>query len=142
MKQLILLMMMCLPLCASAQNDKLVDKYSQLENCSTIELSKDMIQSMGASKGIDTLTAISVEDSSLIEGFYAEAMEYVQGMSRIMSVVQSGQRVMIYTTMDPATKRVVRMVIYTSDGKSAVMAILTGEDIELNNVGSIMSINL
>ena len=49
---------------------------------------------------------------------------------------------MIYTTMDPATKRVVRMVIYTSDGKSAVMAILTGEDIELNNVGSIMSINL
>lgn len=134
--------MMCLPLCASAQNDKLVDKYSQLENCSTIELSKDMIQSMGASKGIDTLTAISVEDSSLIEGFYAEAMEYVQGMSRIMSVVQSGQRVMIYTTMDPATKRVVRMVIYTSDGKSAVMAILTGEDIELNNVGSIMSINL
>lgn len=142
MKQLILLMMMCLPLCASAQNNKLVDKYSQLENCSTIELSKDMIQSMGASKGIDTLTAISVEDSSLIEGFYAEAMEYVQGMSRIMSVVQSGQRVMIYTTMDPATKRVVRMVIYTSDGKSAVMAILTGEDIELNNVGSIMSINL
>lgn len=133
---------MCLPLCASAQNDKLVDKYSQLENCSTIELSKDMIQSMGASKGIDTLTAISVDDSSLIEGFYAEAMEYVQGMSRIMSVVQSGQRVMIYTTMDPATKRVVRMVIYTSDGKSAVMAILTGEDIELNNVGSIMSINL
>ena len=133
---------MCLPLCASAQNDKLVDKYSQLENCSTIELSKDMIQSMGASKGIDTLTAISVEDSSLIEGFYAEAMEYVQGMSRIMSVVQSGQRVMIYTTMDPTTKRVVRMVIYTSDGKSAVMAILTGEDIELNNVGSIMSINL
>ena len=133
---------MCLPLCASAQNDKLVDKYSQLENCSTIELSKDMIQSMGASKGIDTLTAISVEDSSLVEGFYAEAMEYVQGMSRIMSVVQSGQRVMIYTTMDPATKRVVRMVIYTSDGKSAVMAILTGEDIELNNVGSIMSINL
>lgn len=133
---------MCLPLCASAQNDKLVDKYSQLENCSTIELSKDMIQSMGASKGIDTLTAISVEDSSLIEGFYAEAMEYVQGMSRIMSVVQSGQRVMIYTTMDPATKRVVRMVIYTSDGKSAVMAILTGEDIELNNVGSIMNINL
>ncbi len=133
---------MCLPLCASAQNDKFVDKYSQLENCSTIELSKDMIQSMGASKGIDTLTAISVEDSSLIEGFYAEAMEYVQGMSRIMSVVQSGQRVMIYTTMDPATKRVVRMVIYTSDGKSAVMAILTGEDIELNNVGSIMSINL
>lgn len=133
---------MCLPLCASAQNDKLVDKYSQLENCSTIELSKDMIQSMGASKGIDTLTAISVEDSSLVEGFYAEAMEYVQGMSRIMSVVQSGQRVMIYTTMDPATKRVVRMVIYTSDGKSAVMAILTGEDIELNNVGSIMNINL
>lgn len=136
------MIMMCLPLCASAQNDELVEKYSQLDGCSTIELSKAMIKSMGAAEGIDTLTAISVEDSSLIEGFYAETMEYVQGMSRIMSVVQSGQRVMIYTTMDPATKRVVRMVIYTSDGKSAVMAILTGEDIELNNVESIMSINL
>lgn len=136
------MIMMCLPLCASAQNDELVEKYSQLDGCSTIELSKAMIKSMGAAEGIDTLTAISVEDSSLIESFYAETMEYVQGMSRIMSVVQSGQRVMIYTTMDPATKRVVRMVIYTSDGKSAVMAILTGEDIELNNVESIMSINL
>lgn len=136
------MIMMCLPLCASAQNEELVEKYSQLDGCSTIELSKAMIKSMGAAEGIDTLTAISVEDSSLIEGFYAETMEYVQGMSRIMSVVQSGQRVMIYTTMDPATKRVVRMVIYTSDGKSAVMAILTGEDIELNNVESIMSINL
>jgi hypothetical protein len=136
------MMMMCLPLCASAQSDKLVDKYSQLEGCSTIELSKDMIHSMGAAKGIDTLTAISVDESSLIEGFYAEFMEYVEGMKRIMSVVQSGQRVVIYVTMDPTTERVVKMVIYTSDEAHAVMAILTGTDIELNNVGSIMSINL
>jgi hypothetical protein len=69
-------------------------------------------------------------------------MEYVEGMKRIMSVVQSGQRVVIYVTMDPTTERVVKMVIYTSDEAHAVMAILTGTDIELNNVGSIMSINL
>ncbi len=136
------MMMLCLPLCAWAQSDKLVEKYSQLEGCSTIELSKDMLQSMGDTQGIDTLTAISVEDSSLIETFYAEVMEYVTGMNRIMSVVQSGQRVVIYATTDPATKRVVRMVIYTSSGDSAVVAILAGTNIELNNVGSIMSINL
>ena len=133
---------MCLPLCASAQSDKLVDKYSQLEGCSTIELSKDMIRSMGATRGVDTLTAISVEDASLIDTFYAEAMEYVCGMNKLLSVVQSGQRVVIYASMDQSTHKVVKMVIYTSDGRSAVMAILTGTDIELNNVGSIMNITL
>ena len=142
MKAFILAVMMCLPLCASAQSDKLVDKYSQLEGCSTIELSKDMIRSMGATRGVDTLTAISVEDASLIDTFYAEAMEYVCGMNKLLSVVQSGQRVVIYASMDQSTHKVVKMVIYTSDGRSAVMAILTGTDIELNNVGSIMNITL
>lgn len=142
MRGVIMLIMMCLPLCASAQSNKLVDKYSQLEGCSTIELSKDMIQSMTTSKGIETLTAISVEDASLIETFYAETMEYVEGMSKIMSVVLSGQRVLIYATMNPTTKRVVKMVIYTGDKSHAVMAILTGTDIDLRNVESIMNINL
>lgn len=135
------MIMMCLPLCASAQNDELVEKYSQLDGCSTIELSKAMIKSMGAAEGIDTLTAISVEDPGLIDILHADAMEYTKDMSSILSVKHSGKRVWIYALTDEKSGNVVRMVIYTDDNSSAVMVILTGSCIETYSAQSIMNIN-
>ena len=142
MRAIILMIMMCLPLCASAQNDKLVEKYSQLDGCSTVELSKAMIKSMGAAEGIDTLTAISVEDVSLIDALYTDAMKYVNGMNRLMSVSYSGMRMTIYASMDEISGKVEHMVIYTDDGSSAVMAILTGSNIDISSAQSMMNINL
>jgi hypothetical protein len=127
---------------AMAQEESLMEKYSTIDKCSTIELSKDMIRSMGADEGIDTLSAISVEDATLIETFSTEVATYTQGMSKIMTVVQSGRRVTIYATTSKHTSKMVKMVIFTSDKQSAVMVILTGTNIELNNASSIVNINL
>ncbi len=127
---------------AIAQEESLMEKYSSIEHCSTIELSKDMIRNMGADEGIDTLSAISVEDAALIDTFSTEVATYTQGMSKIMTVVQSGRRVTIYATTSKHTSKMVKMVIFTSDKQSAVMVILTGTNIELNNASSIVNINL
>ena len=127
---------------AMAQEESLMEKYSTIEHCSTIELSKDMIRSMGADEGIDTLSAISVEDATLIDTFSTEVATYTQGMCKIMTVVQSGRRVTIYATTSKHTSKMVKMVIFTSDKQSAVMVILTGTNIELNNASSIVNINL
>lgn len=142
MKRFILLILVCLPMMAMAQEQSLIEKYSTIDKCSTIELSKDMIRSMGADDGIDTLTAISVEDPNLIETFNKEAADYTQGMSKIMSVVQNGMRVTIYATISAKTSKVVKMVIFTNDKQNAVLVILTGTNIELSNASSIVNINL
>ena len=127
---------------AMAQEQALIDKYSTIDGCSTIELSKDMVRSMGGGNGIDTLTAISVEDSSLIAELSSDVEAYTKEMSRIMSVKQSGTQVTIFATTDANTGRIVRLVIYTATSENGVMVILTGSNIELSNASSIMNINI
>ena len=142
MKRFILLILACLPMMAMAQEQALIDKYSTIDGCSTIELSKDMVRSMGGGNGIDTLTAISVEDSSLIAELSSDVEAYTKEMSRIMSVKQSGTQVTIFATTDANTGRIVRLVIYTATSENGVMVILTGSNIELSNASSIMNINI
>lgn len=127
---------------AMAQEQALIEKYSTIDGCSTIELSKDMVRSMGGGNGIDTLTAISVEDSSLIAELSSDVEAYTKEMSRIMSVKQSGTQVTIFATTDANTGRIVRLVIYTATLENGVMVILTGSNIELSNASSIMNINI
>lgn len=127
---------------AMAQEQALIEKYSTIDGCSTIELSKDMVRSMGGGNGIDTLTAISVEDSSLIAELSSDVEAYTKEMSRIMSVKQSGTQVTIFATTDANTGRIVRLVIYTVTSENGVMVILTGSNIELSNASSIMNINI
>lgn len=142
MKRFILLILACLPMMAMAQEQALIEKYSTIDGCSTIELSKDMVRSMGGGNGIDTLTAISVEDSSLIAELSSDVEAYTKEMSRIMSVKQSGTQVTIFATTDANTGRIVRLVIYTATLENGVMVILTGSNIELSNASSIMNINI
>lgn len=142
MKRFILLILACLPMMAMAQEQALIEKYSTIDGCSTIELSKDMVRSMGGGNGIDTLTAISVEDSSLIAELSSDVEAYTKEMSRIMSVKQSGTQVTIFATTDANTGRIVRLVIYTVTSENGVMVILTGSNIELSNASSIMNINI
>ena len=142
MKRFILLILACLPMMAMAQEQALIEKYSTIDGCSTIELSKDMVRSMGGGNGIDTLTAISVEDSSLIAELSSDVEAYTKEMSRIMSVKQSGTQVTIFATTDANTGRIVRLVIYTATSENGVMVILTGSNIELSNASSIMNINI
>lgn len=142
MKRFILLIFMCLPFMAMAQEQTLIEKYSSIEGCSTIELSKDMLRGMNVDEGIDTLKLISVEDPTLIEEFTAEVKACTHGMSQIMSVVQNGMRVKIYATTDANTSRCIKMLLFTNDNKNAVLVVLTGSNIELKSASSIVNINI
>ena len=85
-----------MPLFAMAQQQELIEKYSSIEGCATIELSKAMIASMGGGDGIDTLLAISVEREELIGNFSNEVQAYAKNMEKTMNVVQGSKRVTVY----------------------------------------------
>ena len=142
MKRIILLIMTCMPLFAMAQQQELVDKYATIEGCSTIELSKVMIQSMGGGNGIDALVAISVEREDLIPNFSKEVQECANGMTKMMNVAHGQKRVTIYCTTEANSDNITKMLIYTEDKTVAVMVVLTGKNIELNNASSIMNLGL
>ena len=142
MKRIILLIMTCMPLITMAQEQKMIDKYASIEGCSTIELSKEMIRSMGGGDGIDTLLAISVERADLIDNFSTEVKECAKDMTKMMNVAHNSQRVSIYSTSDTGSGKITKMLIYTEDKHIAIMVILTGKNIELSNVSSIMNLGL
>ncbi len=142
MKRLLLLIMTCMPLFAMAQQQELIEKYSSIEGCATIELSKEMIASMGGGDGIDTLLAISVEREELIGNFSNEVQAYAKNMAKIMNVVQGSQRVTIYCTTEAESGNITVMLIYTESKTAAVMLILTGKNIELSNASSIMNLGI
>jgi hypothetical protein len=142
MKRLILLIMTCIPLLSVAQDQALMEKYSSIDGCATIELSKEMIRSMGGGDGIDTLSAISIESEALISDFNKEVAEYAKGMTQILSVMQNSQRVKIYCVVDDNTNKITKMLIHTTDSHKAVMVVLTGKDIEISNVSSIMDMKI
>lgn len=142
MKRIILLILTCLPLWSTAQEQELLDKYASIDGCSTIELSKEMIRSMGGGDGIDTLSAISLENRDLIDEFTNDVEVYTKGMTKILSVAQNSQRVKIYCIVDADSENITKMVIHTTDNNTSVMVILTGKDIELSSASSIMSIEL
>ena len=142
MKRLLLLIMTCMPLFAMAQQQELIEKYSSIEGCATIELSKEMIASMGGGDGIDTLLAISVEREELIGNFSNEVQAYAKNMAKIMNVVQGSQRVTIYCTTEVESGNITVMLIYTESKTAAVMLILTGKNIELSNASSIMNLGI
>lgn len=134
--------MTCMPLFAMAQQQELVDKYATIEGCSTIELSKVMIQSMGGGNGIDALVAISVEREDLIPNFTKEVQAYANGMTKMMNVAHDQKRVTIYCNTEDSSGNITKMLIYTEDKTVAVMVILTGKNIELSNASSIMNLGL
>ena len=131
-----------MPLFAMAQQQELIEKYSSIEGCATIELSKEMIASMGGGDGIDTLLAISVEREELIGNFSNEVQAYAKNMAKIMNVVQGSQRVTVYCTTEVESGNITVMLIYTESKTAAVMLILTGKNIELSNASSIMNLGI
>mgnify|MGYP003309482685 FL=1 len=99
MKRLILLILICLPIAASAQTDHmapLIKKYSTFKDCSTVVLSKEMLNSMYADTGINSMQAISVEDPALLNILRNDLEKFIGGYALLMSVNSDGTNVEIY----------------------------------------------
>ena len=146
MKRFILLILCSLPLVASAQNNesfsKLISRYSTIEGITTIELSKEMLQSMGVSGDIDLLQAIRVEDSSQLASLQADIDNIVSSAEYklMLSVNQGDNRVRIYTIT--TRSGISDLMIYTVKAPSAIIVRFQGENLQLNEANSLANINL
>lgn len=146
MKRFILLILCSLPLVASAQNNesfsKLISRYSTIEGITTIELSKEMLRSMGVSGDIDLLQAIRVEDSSQLASLQADVDNVVSSAEYklMLSVNQGDNRVRIYTIT--TRSGISDLMIYTVKAPSAIIVRFQGENLQLNEANSLANLNL
>ena len=142
MKRLIILILLCLPMVARAQDmtfEGLVEKYSSLQHCTTIGLSKQMLQSMDVQSDIDSLVAISVESSSLISEFRDDVAKVTGGYSSMLSVNNGGEMVKIYGRTD-GKDSITALIVVTISNDEGVIVRITGEDISLNEATSLISL--
>lgn len=133
MKRLILLILTILPSIAMAYDDgftDLVDRYSSEKGFTTIRLSKDMLQSMGVSNGINQMEVIALEDAKHIERFQADVKSITNGLKVVMSV-NSGDEIVKIFSKSGDSGAIYEMVIFTSDGNEAVLIRLLGDNIQL-----------
>lgn len=133
MKRLILLILTILPCIAMAYDDgftDLVDRYSSEKGFTTIRLSKDMLQSMGVSNGINQMEVIALEDTKHIERFQADVKSITDGLKVVMSV-NSGDEIVKIFSKSGDSGAIYEMVIFTSDGNEAVLIRLLGDNIQL-----------
>ena len=142
MKRLIILTLLCLPMVARGQDVTfagLVEKYSSLQHCTTIELSMQLLQSMDVQSDIDSLVAISVESSSLISEFRDDVAKVIGGYSSMLSVNNGGEMVKIYGRTD-GKDSITALIVVTISNDEGVIVRITGEDISLNEATSLISL--
>ena len=134
--------MLCLPLTAMAQEgdfNALLAKYSSKQECTTVELFKDILVSMGVEGGIDNMQAISVENCNLIAEFSDDINGVTDGMNVMMSVNTDGKTVKILSRTHADSDKIIEMIIFTRDDDKAVAVRLKGSNIELDSASSIMN---
>ena len=150
MKRLILLIMLCLPIAASAQTDymtPLIKKYSAFKSCSTVVLSKEMLKQMSTNSGIESMQAISVEDPSLLDTLRNDLEKFLGGYKLLMSVNSNGTNVEIYhveqhykSKEKGRSESIDDMFIIAINEREGVVIRLTGHNIELSDATSLINI--
>lgn len=150
MRRLILLILTCLPIAASAQTDHiapLIKKYSTFKDCSTVVLSKEMLSSMYADTGINSMQAISVEDPALLNILRNDIEKFIDGYALLMSVNSDGTNVEIYRVeqyykSEKTGKResIDDYIIIAISSTEGVVIRLTGDNIKLEDATSLISI--
>lgn len=150
MRRLILLIILCLPIVASAQTDHmapLIKKYSTFKDCSTVVLSKEMLSSMYADTGINSMQAISVEDPALLNILKNDIEKFIGGYALLMSVNSDGTNVEIYRVeqyykSEKTGKRESfdDYIIIAISSTEGVVIRLTGDNIKLEDATSLISI--
>lgn len=150
MKRFILLIMLLLPIVANAQVDPLaplVEKYSSMKKCSTVVLSREMLESMGVDADVEYMQVVAVENPELISEFKAEIERIAKGYSLLMSVNNEGSNVKIYQVTqvfksESAAKRQQQQefLIFCINEKEGVAVRIVGNDIKLSEATSLIGL--
>lgn len=141
MKRLLLFIALSLPLMAYAQPtgfSKLIKKYQSKQGYTTIELSKDMLRSMGASDGIEQMMAISADDCQSSDEFTDDIEAITKDMNTMLSVNSNDCTVKIYSRANKQGD-VNELVIHTTDGSNIVAVNLIGSNIRLDDAQSLIN---
>lgn len=150
MKRLILLIMLCLPIVATAQTDHiapLIKKYSGQMNCSTVELSKEMLNHMYSTTGIESMQVISVEEPTLIATLKEDLDNFLDYYKVVMAVNSDGTDVKIYSVKRQyisdetgLTETIEEYIIVAISEIDGIVIRLTGHNLSLSDATSLINI--
>lgn len=139
MKRFILFIILCLPLSAIAQTtsfSKLMEKYSTMQDCTTIVMEKEMLRSMGVESGMDSVLVVSVESEGLIDTFREDVALATKGFSVLMTVNSGGEMVKIVSRS--AGGKISEMIVLTISSEEGVAIRVTGNNLSLNEAISLI----
>lgn len=139
MKRFILFIILCLPLSAMAQTtsfSKLMEKYSTMQDCTTIVMEKEMLRSMGVESGMDSVLVVSVESKSLIDTFREDVALATKGFSVLMTVNSGGEMVKIVSRSEGG--KISEMIVLTISSEEGVAIRVTGNNLSLNEAISLI----
>lgn len=150
MKRLILLILLFLPIAVSAQTDHmapLIKKYSEYKNCTTVVLSKEMLNHMNSNSGIESMQAISVEDPTLLPTLKADLESFLDYYRVIMDVNSDGTHTKIYrveriykSKKTGLQEEIDELIIVAISETEGVVIRLTGHNIALSDASLLIDI--
>lgn len=130
--------MLCLPIAAIAQDNdfsKLVEKYSLKQDCTTIELTKD---ALNTKTNITTIWAISVETAELIDEFKSDATKVISASySPLLTVNSGGEMVKIYSIQRDG--EISDLIVFSASSSDGVLVRIVGDNLSLSQAISLMS---
>ena len=122
-----------------AQNtsfNKLMEKYSTMQDCTTIVMEKEMLRSMGVVSGMDSVLVVSVESKSLIDTFREDVALATKGFSVLMTVNSGGEMVKIVSRSEGG--KISEMIVLTISSEEGVAIRVTGNNLSLNEAISLI----
>lgn len=150
MKRLILLILLFLPIAASAQTDHmapLIKKYSEYKNCTTVILSKEMLNHMNSNSGIESMQAISAEDPTLLPALKADLESFLDYYEVVMDVNSDGTNTKIYrveriykSKKTGLQEEIDELIIVSISETEGVVIRLTGHNIALSDASLLIDI--
>lgn len=130
--------MLCLPIAGMAQDNdffKLVEKYSLKQDCTTIELTKD---ALNTKTNITTIWAISVETAELIDEFKSDATKVISASySPLLTVNSGGEMVKIYSIQRDG--EISDLIVFSASSSDGVLVRIVGDNLSLSQAISLMS---
>lgn len=134
MKRLIILFLALFPLSVVAQNSdfsQLVKRYSKERGFTIVQLSRQLLDTMGVEDGIESMSAISADDTPMLQEFCEDAQDMVANLYNVMSFINEGKDVKIYSNRKASNGKITLLVIFIRSDNAATFISLTGQNIEL-----------
>lgn len=116
--------------------NKLMEKYSTMQDCTTIVMEKEMLRSMGVVSGMDSVLVVSVESEGLIDTFREDVALATKGFSVLMTVNSGGEMVKIVSRSEGS--KISEMIVLTISSEEGVAIRVTGNNLSLNEAISLI----